>query len=177
MMTFISKLLSRRTIASAAAIVFAFILFAGGMFPVHALTVSAVKKNDVVLLRRIKPKDHFEYRAIHSVELSPYVEYFRINPNYTISLYETAFQSSNVGLPYAAFGQEKFIREDNGFRIVNMDRNIPELLVWANGRYKNQLTYGNESWLLHAFKGNTLMRIGVDSMPFIKFVYLFASSI
>lgn len=142
------------------------------LFPVHALTVSAVREGGTVLVRKIEPHECFSYHSIHSVELSPVEEHFRIGRDYDITLYETRFQSSNVGLPYAAFGDEVFAGGPEGFRITNMSRKVPQLLIWVNARYDNRLRLGAESWRLNTFKGDTLLRIGVDRLPLFEFIYL-----
>ena len=154
------------------ALISAVIMTQAALFPVHALTVSAVREGDTVLVRNVEPAECFAYHSIHSVELSPVDDFFRIGPNFGITLYETRFHSSNVGLPYAAFGDEVFVSSPEGFRITNMNRAIPQLLIWANARYDNRLRLGKESWPLYAFKGNTLLRIGVDRLPLFKFIFL-----
>jgi hypothetical protein len=152
------------------------VLIAAALAPVHVLTISAVKKHTILLVRRIRANDCFSHRSIHSVELSPVQDYFRVSEDYGITLFETRFRSSNVGLPYAAFGEEVFMQQGDGYSITNMSRKIPELLIWANERYDNTLTMGTESWPLYAFAGNILLRIGVDRVSLMNFIFLWAFS-
>ncbi len=84
-------------------------------------------------------------------------------------LNETTFHSSNVGLPYAAFGQEEFHTGPHGFRISNMNRMVPELLIWADRHYDNRLEFRGVSLALYGFEGNTLMRVGVETVPVCRF--------
>jgi hypothetical protein len=152
------------------------LLLAGVLIQVHALTILAVKKDSVLLIRLIHPKDCFSYRSIHSVELSPVQDLYRVGDDYGITLYETRFRSSNVGLPYAAFGKEKFMPYGDGYRITNMNRKIPQLLIWANDRYDTTLSMGSEKWPLYTFAGNTLVRIGIDHLSLFKFIFLWICS-
>ncbi|MCP4748897.1 MAG: DUF1850 domain-containing protein [Desulfobacteraceae bacterium] len=152
-------------------VLFVFILLAAtALIPVRVLSITAVKKESVVFLRKMRAGQKIAYHNIHSVELSPVWEYFRISGNDNMILYETRFQSSNVGLPYAAFGQEKFICEPDGYRISNMHRVIPELLIWANNRYDNRLEIDNYSLRLCDLAGDTLLRIKADTWPAYKYV-------
>ncbi len=126
----------------------------------------------MIFVHIVSPGDKFSTSYIHSVELSPVGEYFRIDENFQIVLYETTFCSSNVGLPYAAFGQEVFHTEKDKFRISNMHRIIPELLIWANKKYENQLEFGGVDMALYGSKEDTLIRVRITKMPIIKVAYL-----
>jgi hypothetical protein len=131
--------------------------------PVHALQIAVVKQEKLVYLQRVAPGDRFSTGYIHSVERSPVWEYFCIDPDYRIILRETTFKSSNVGLPYAAFGDEVFHSETDGFRITNMNRMISRLLIWADRSYKNRLQFRGEDLALYGFEGNTLVQVDVGA--------------
>jgi hypothetical protein len=132
--------------------------------PVHALQISAVKRDRVVYLQRVYPGDQFSTGYVHSVELSPVREFYRLDPEYRMILTGTTFRSSNVGLPYAAFGQEVFHTEADGFRITNMHRVIPRLLIWADKSYQNRLQFKNQDMALYAFAGNTLIEVQIETL-------------
>jgi hypothetical protein len=140
-----------------------FILLAGAfaLQPLHTLQIMVVKQNKLVYLQQIAPGDHFSTGYVHSVELSPVQEYFYIDQDYRIILRETTFHSSNVGLPYAAFGKEVFHSEANGFRISNMNRVVPELLIWADQHYENRLQFRDQDLALYGFNGNTLTQVRI----------------
>jgi hypothetical protein len=131
--------------------------------PVHALQIAVIKQNKLVYLRRIAPGDGFSTGYVHSVELSPVQEYFCIDPDYRIILRETTFRSSNVGLPYAAFGNEVFHTEADGFRITNMNRVVPQLLIWADRRYENRLQFKDRNLALYGFAGDTLVQVRIET--------------
>ena len=137
---------------------------------VHVLVVDTVKKGEVLFVHMVRPGDKFSTGYIHSVELSPVQEFFRIDDQFQIILHETTFCSSNVGLPYAAFGQEVFHTEPDKFRISNMHRVIPELLIWANQRYGNKMEFHGVSMALYCFEGDTLIRVCIEKVSLAKFV-------
>jgi hypothetical protein len=132
--------------------------------PVHALQISAVKRDRVVYLQRICPGDRFSTGYVHSVELSPVHEFYRLDQDCRMILTGTTFRSSNVGLPYAAFGEEVFHTETNGFRITNMHRVIPRLLIWADQSYQNRLQFKDQDLALYEFAGNTLIEVQIETL-------------
>ena len=132
--------------------------------PVHALQISAVKRDRVVYLQRVWPGDRFSTGYVHSVELSPVREFYRLDQDYRMVLTGTTFRSSNVGLPYAAFGQEVFHTEADGFRITNMHRVIPRLLIWADQSYQNRLQFKDQDLALYEFAGNTLIEVQIETL-------------
>jgi hypothetical protein len=139
---------------------------------VHVMIAASVKEKKVIFSHMVRPGDRFSTGYVHSVELSPVWEYFQVDDRFRIVLYETTFCSSNVGLPYAAFGQEVFHTEADKFRISNMHRVIPELLIWANKKYENQLEFRGVFMALYGVEGNALIRVRITRMPLIKFACL-----
>ena len=146
------------------------ILTAAALHPVHALQIKAVKRSKVVYLQQISQGDRFCTGYVHSVELSPVREYFYVDKDYRMILQETAFKSSNVGLPYAAFGKEVFHMESDGFRITNMNRVVPRLLIWADRSYENRLQFKGSDLALYDFEGNTLIQIDIESLRLCRFL-------
>jgi hypothetical protein len=132
--------------------------------PVHALQISAVKRDRVVYLQRVFPGEQFSTGYVHSVELSPVREFYRLDQDYRMILTQTTFRSSNVGLPYAAFGREIFHTEADGFRITNMHRVIPRLLIWADRSYQNRLQLKDQDLALYDFAGNTLIEVQIETL-------------
>jgi hypothetical protein len=138
----------------------------------HILQIRAPRKGRIVFVARIEPNDRFATKYIHSVELCPVWEFFRIDEEYRIVLYETTFCSSNVGLPYAAFGQEKFHVEKDRFRISNMHRVLPMLALWVNEKYDNTFEFKNRRLQLPSLVGNTLVDITVEEVSAVHLLYL-----
>jgi hypothetical protein len=142
----------------------------------HILQIRAPRKGKIVFVARIEPNDRFATKYIHSVELCPIWEFFRIDEEYRIVLYETTFCSSNVGLPYAAFGQEEFHVEKDKFRISNMHRVLPMLALWVNEKYDNTFEFKDRRLRLPSLVGNTLVNIAIKEVSPVRFVYLLLRS-
>jgi hypothetical protein len=138
--------------------------------PMLVLQVEAVKKDRILLVRAVQPESTFATRFIHSVELCPVNEYFRIDEQGRIVLFETTFAYSSVGLPYRAFGQEIFAVEKDKFRLSNMHRVIPAINLWVNEKYDNTLSIGQEKIPLFKLAGNTLLKISIERLSLLRYL-------
>jgi hypothetical protein len=100
-------------------------------------------------------------------------EFFRIDKTFRIILYETTFASSNTGLPSAPSGNETFHNEGDFFRISNMERVLPELLLWVHEDYGNTLKIGKSPTVkLPYLAGNTLLQVLIKKMTLFEYAYL-----
>jgi hypothetical protein len=137
----------------------------------HVLQIKAVGEGKVVYIRVINSGDRFATKYIHSVEKSPVWEFFTIDDHFRIVLYQTIFSSCNTGLPYAPFGDEEFYNNGTQFRIANMKRVVPELLLWVHEKYENTLrTDGSDDLLLASLSGNTLLQVSIRKVTMLEFV-------
>jgi hypothetical protein len=137
-----------------------FLAAAAGFIPFYALEVRQPGKTDrVVFLKRVAPGDTFAISFIHSVEKSEVTDYFRIDDDNRIILYQTDFSSLNAGLPAVASGEEVFGRTNGGFRLSNLNRVLPEILLWVHEDYGGTLSVGGQVVSLHSLAGNGLLRI------------------
>ena len=151
-------------------------LYLFSFFPCHVLRIETVREHQTVFVQRIRPNDTFSTTYIHSVELSPVREYFRVDEYFRIVLYETQFSSCNTGLPTTLSGDEKLYNNGDYFRISNMDRVVPELDLWVNEKYENGLRLGKGAILnLPSLAGDTLLRITIERLTLFKFLYIKAS--
>ncbi|MEA3486290.1 MAG: DUF1850 domain-containing protein [Thermodesulfobacteriota bacterium] len=148
-------------------------LFFFSLIPCHVLQIEAARENQTVFIRIIRPDYRFSTGYIHSVELSPVREYFKIDKNFKIVLYETTFSSCNTGLPTTLSGDEEFYNVGTHLRISNMHRVLPELNLWVNKKYDNTLILGNGEILeLPSLAGDTLLRVAIEKLSFLEFLYL-----
>jgi len=157
-------------VASLAALCFSLFL------PCHVLRIEAAREHQTVFIHRIRPDDTFSTTYIHSVERSPVREYFRVDRDFRIVLYETHFSSCNTGLPTTLSGDEKLYNDGDHLRISHMNRVVPELDLWVNEKYDNRLQLGEDTILhLPALAGDTLLRVTIEKVPVFKFIYLKAN--
>jgi hypothetical protein len=146
-------------------------LLLAGLFPLYALEIRALREGRTVWLHTVRPGFRFALGFTHSVEHCPVWDYLRVDEQYRMVLYKTAFWSSRTGLPYAAFGDEVFAVEGDHFAISNMHRVIPGLQQWVSRQYGNTLLLGDTRRVdLAGLAGDTLLSIAVTRMPLWSYV-------
>lgn len=141
-------------------VVAALLALAAGFIPLHALEVrESGGTGRVVFLTRVAPGDTFTLSFIHSVEKSEVTDYFRIDDDHRIILYQTEFGSLNTGLPAVVSEGEVFERTDRGFRLSNLRRVLPEIHLWVHRDYGGTLAIGKSVVSLPDLAGNGLLLI------------------
>jgi hypothetical protein len=144
-----------------------------GFIPFHVLQIDVLKEERPVFVRIVRPGNEFALGYIHSVELSPVWDYFRVDDSYRMILYETAIRSFNTGLPSTLTGEEKLHRERDGYRISGMNRVLPVIDLWVHERTDNTLNVGNVDPLkLYLLAGNKLLRISIRKTTAGSYLYL-----
>ena len=141
----------------------ALLALTAGFIPLHGLEVrESGGTGKVVLLKRISPGDTFTLSFIHSVEKSEVTDYFRIDDDHRIILYQTEFGSLNTGLPAVVSEGEVFERTDRGFRLSGLRRVLPEIQLQVSEAYGGTLETGGTVVSLPALAGSGLLRISVQ---------------
>jgi hypothetical protein len=130
--------------------------------PVHVLQIDALKEGSPVFVRIVRPGNEFALGFIHSVELSPVWDYFRVDDSYRIILYETAIRSFNTGLPSTLTGEERLHRESV----------LPSIDLWVHERTDNTLKVKDDSLKLYSLAGNTLLKISIRKTRLGEYLYL-----
>src|SRR5512137_1353966 len=150
----------------------AVLIAALGSIPFHVLQIDVLKEERPVFIRIVQPGNEFALGYIHSVELSPVWDYFRVDDSYRIILYETAIRSFNTGLPSTLTGEEKLHREGDGFRISGVNRVLPSIDLQVHERTDNTLKVKDDSLKLYSLAGNTLLRISIRKACLGEYLYL-----
>jgi hypothetical protein len=151
----------------------AVLIAALGFIPFHVLQVDVLREERPVFVRIVLPGNAFALGYIHSVELSPVWDYFRVDDSYRIILYETVIRSFNTGLPSTLTGEERLHRERDGFRISGMSRVLPVIDLWVHERTDNTLNVGDIAPLkLYSLAGNKLLRISIRKTTISSYLYL-----
>jgi hypothetical protein len=143
------------------------LLLAGtcAFLPVHALEVC---KSDgagmVVFLERVAPGDTFTLSFAHSVEKSEVIDYFRIDGDYRIILYQTEFGSLNTGLPAVVTEGEVFERTGTGFRLSGLRRVLPDIDLQVSTAWGGTLAMKGKNVFLPALAGDGPLRVSIGKM-------------
>lgn len=149
-------------------ILFAALVLAASLFPVHVLQIEEPRKDRVVFIRSLQPGDRFSLMYRHSVELCPVWDYFRIDGRCRLILDETVFGSSNTGLPSVLGAGERFTRGEKTSRISNMQRILPAIEIWVKRPYENTLELGGQRIPLAELAGDTLLRLHIREMTLLE---------
>ena len=140
---------------------------------VHLLLVDDVRHERLVFAERITPGDLLSIGFLHSVEHCYIWDRLQVDEGYGLVVVATEFAESRTGLPYAAFEGEVFERLENGFRISNMRRPVPEIYQWVDTKYDNKMTINNHHAIsLTSLAGNTLLHIRTDKLTLLEWLLL-----
>lgn len=103
----------------------------------NVLVVKCVETNELIFINKVKPSDEFSMKWMHSVELQPWEEIFRIDKDYNIILDRTRFKQFGAGVPNYA-GNKTEIKD--GYIIFSgINKKI------------NKLPYGISDFAKHTF--------------------------
>lgn len=140
-------------------IIFIIIFFS---LSVYTLELRSFSDDELIFKQKIQPGYKFTLKYTHSVSLTPVWEIFIIDNKYNVMLIETDFMDQGAGMPYAAFGQEKFINEEGKFKIKNMHRVMPNPIYYRVGAIRENYFYFKDKEInLSTLVGDKLLTIGV----------------
>jgi len=129
---------------------------------VYTLELRSFSDGELIFKRKVQIGDKFTLKYTHSVSLTPVWEIFIIDDNYQIVLIETDFLDHGAGLPYAAFGQEKFINEKGKFKIINMNRIINTPFYYRIGAVRENIIYFKDKEInLSSLVGGRLLTLDI----------------
>jgi hypothetical protein len=149
------------------------LIVALGFIPLPVLQMDLPEGKGTVLARTVRPGEQFSLGYIHSVELSPVWDHFRIDDSCRIILYETTFHSLNTGLPSTLGTGEKLVREGDRFRISGMNRGLPWVDLRVHEGNDNTLILAGEAPVkLYTLVGNSVIRIQIQKIPVWGYLYL-----
>lgn len=100
-----------------------FLIIAFPFFP-HLIIIDG-KHKKLLFKSSLADSDEFVISFIHSTNLTPVDDYFKIEKDYTITLMESHFESYSVGMP-SELNEGEVLELKNGKIIIkNMNRNLP----------------------------------------------------
>ncbi|MDI6727167.1 MAG: DUF1850 domain-containing protein [Smithellaceae bacterium] len=147
------------------------LLTISALVPVHLLEIRTPKTDETRWTRIVSSGETFALGYKHSVELSMVWDFFRLDREYRLILYETRFHSSNAGLPSTIAPGERLILEKEVIRLTNRKVIIPSLLLWVNENSLNTLVWNSKELRLYELAGNALLEIRLVKSPFWKYLW------
>ncbi|MCT4563610.1 MAG: DUF1850 domain-containing protein [Maledivibacter sp.] len=104
---------------------------------IHVLVLEDVQNNKTIFIVKVNPNDEFTMTWMHSVELQPWEEIFRIDDDYHVILDRTRFKSFGAGVPDYA-GDKSEVKD--GYVIFS-----------GINKKMNDLQYGISDFAKHTF--------------------------
>ena len=138
---------------------------------VYTLKLKTFEENKLIFKQRIQPGDKFTLKYTHSVALTPVWEIFIIDKKYQIILIETDFLDHGAGLPYASFGEEIFVEEDNKFKIKNMHRTVYCPFHYRIGAIRENIFYFKDKEInLSSLLGDKLLILEINENNLLNYL-------
>lgn len=148
-----------------------FIILQAKNISLHMIEIREYSTKEVMFQQFINPGKPFALKYIHSVAQTPVWEFFEMTDEGKLMLTETHFYDHGAGLPYTAFDQESFIREDNKFKIKNMSREILLPLHYRIGEMsENVFIFSDQTIHLSQKLGDTVVTIDIIKMTLWKYL-------
>jgi len=148
-----------------------FLIVLSKNFSFHVLNVKEYPDEKFFFQQIISPGNQFGLKYIHSVAQTPVWEFFEITKDGELILTETHFFDHGAGLPYAAFGNEIFVSEDDKFKIKNMARRIFLPLYYRIGKIReNHFIYKNQDINLSKRLGDAVVTINITQMNLFNYL-------
>ncbi len=128
-------------------IVLALLITALIFMPINCLVLQHYQSEEILFLFNVKPDDEFTVKWIHSVELTPWEEIFRIDDNNEIILDRTRFQQFGAGVPDSAGTKTEY---KDGYIIFSGINQKIDLLPYGISSYaKHTFIYKDQEYELY----------------------------
>lgn len=137
----------------------------------NVIILEDLTDNKIVFLSKISPNDEFTMRWMHSVELQPWEEIFRIDKDLNIILDRTRFKSFGAGVPDYA-GNKTEIKD--GYVVFSgIDKTIKDLQYRASNFAKHTFYFKDKELKLYELVGNeNIIKIYTSNVDIIKYLKL-----
>ncbi|WP_319201462.1 DUF1850 domain-containing protein [uncultured Ilyobacter sp.] len=151
--------------------IFILVLIPLFIFQNSTLIIRDLSKDSIIFLNKVTPEDEFTMRWMHSVELQPWEEIFRVDQNYNIILDRTRFKSFGAGVPDSA-GNKTEIK--NGYVIFSgIDRKMPDLKYGISDFAKHTFLFKNKELKLYEIVENgNGVKIDIVQMRLYEYYFL-----
>ncbi|MCG8542096.1 MAG: DUF1850 domain-containing protein [Clostridia bacterium] len=138
---------------------------------IHILVLKDLIDEQIVFMDMVYPNEEFTIEWIHSVELQPWEEVFRIDTDYDIILDRTRFKSFGAGVPDYA-GNRSEIKD--GYVIFSgINKNIDDLQYRASNVAKHTFYFKDKELKLYELVRNeNIIKIYVEPTNIIKYFIL-----
>jgi len=139
------------------------------MIPVNVLTWYYYQEDYVYERFIVKPNDEFTIRWMHSVELTPWEEIFKISNDYDIILDRTRFKQFGAGVPDSAGNKTEIV---DGYIVFSGINQIMKELPYGVSHFsKHIIIFKDKTYQLYDdFKDGDRIVIYTEKIPYIKYL-------
>lgn len=149
------------------------VLFIGSYFiNIPVLVLEDTKSSKIVFMDTIKPDDHFTMHWMHSVELAPWEEVFKVSKDYKIILDYTRFKAFGAGVPKTA--GKKTLVKDGWIHFTEINKPMQNLTYGISNFAKHTFMYKDKNLKLYEMVPNDdPIRIYTKKIPLFSFLLEF----
>jgi len=137
---------------------------------VSVLTLEHFQNDSIVMTFKVDEKDEFIVKWIHSVELTPWEEIFRIDSENNIVLDRTRFQQFGAGVP--DFAGKTVEIKDGYITYGEIDQKIPLLPYGISDFAEHTFVFKDKEYKLYKMvPDGDRINIYTEKISFIEYLY------
>jgi hypothetical protein len=156
------------------AIIILILLLLTNFYSINVLTFEHFQEEEILLTFKVEEGDEFIVKWIHSVELTPWEEIFRIDSNNNIILDRTRFQQFGAGVP--DFAGKTVEIKDGYITYGEINQKIPLLPYGISNFAKHTLVFNDVEYPLYELvPDGDRINIYTENISLLKYLYIKAT--
>jgi hypothetical protein len=156
------------------AIIILILLLLTNFYSINVLTFEHFQEEEILLTFKVEEGDEFIVKWIHSVELTPWEEIFRIDSNNNIILDRTRFQQFGAGVP--DFAGKTVEIKDGYITYGEINQKIPLLPYGISNFAKHTLVFNDVEYPLYELvPDGDRINIYTEKISLLKYIYIKAT--
>jgi hypothetical protein len=156
------------------AIIILILLLLTSFYNINVLTFEHFQEEEILLTFKVGEGDEFIVKWIHSVELTPWEEIFRIDSNNNIILDRTRFQQFGAGVP--DFAGKTVEIKDGYITYGEINQKIPLLPYGISNFAKHTLVFNDVEYPLYELvPDGDRINIYTENISLLKYLYIKAT--
>ena len=156
------------------AIIILILLLLTNFYSINVLTFEHFQEEEILLTFKVEEGNEFIVKWIHSVELTPWEEIFRIDSNNNIILDRTRFQQFGAGVP--DFAGKTVEIKDGYITYGEINQKIPLLPYGISNFAKHTLVFNDVEYPLYELvPDGDRINIYTENISLLKYLYIKAT--
>jgi len=156
------------------AIIILTLLLLTSFYNINVLTFEHFQEEEILLTFKVEEGDEFIVKWIHSVELTPWEEIFRVDSSNNIILDRTRFQQFGAGVP--DFAGKTVEIKDGYITYGEINQKIPLLPYGISNFAKHTLVFNDVEYPLYELvPDGDRINIYTENISLLKYLYIKAT--